>query len=225
MMTKTLAALLAVVALAAAPIASAAGGRTITVDGTGMVSTVPNEADFSFGVAVTAPTAKSALAACARRTNSMIAALSKAGVKPSDIQTAEITLSPNTNSDGTRIVNFSASNTVTVKTRAISKSGSIVDAAVAAGANTVDGPNLTTADQLALSQRALAAAVANARTKAQAIAAAAHVKLGAVMTVTENSSTGITYSPVPKASAAASTPVEPGTVQTEEDVTVTFAIS
>jgi uncharacterized protein len=219
-----IASLLALLALAAAPAAVGAGGRTITVDGTGTVSTVPNEADFTFGVDVTAPTAKAALSACAARTTSMIAALSKAGVKPSDIQTAEITLSPNTNSDGTRIVNFTASNTVTVKTRAIPKSGGIVDAAVAAGANTVDGPNLTTADQLALSQRALAAAVANARTKAQAIAAAARVRLGAVVTVTENSSTPVTFAPAPKAASNASTPVEPGTVQTEEDVTVTFAI-
>jgi len=216
---------LAVVALLGAPVAVAAGGRSITVEGTGTVSTVPNEADFSFGVAVTAPTAKAALSSCARRTTSMIAALLKAGVKQSDVQTAEITLSPNTNDAGTRIVNFTASNTVTVETRAISKSGGIVDAAVAAGANTVDGPNLTTADQLGLSRRALAAAVANARTKAQAIAAAAHVRLGAVLTVTENSSTPITYSPAPKAAANVSTPVEPGTVQTEEDVTVTFAIS
>jgi uncharacterized protein len=220
-----LVALISVLVLACAPAAGAAGGRTITVDGTGTVSTVPNEADFTFGVSVTASTAKAALSACAGRTSSMIAALSKAGVKPSDIQTAEITLSPNTNDAGTRIVNFTASNTVTVKTRAISRSGGIVDAAVAAGANTVDGPNLTTADQVALSSRALAAAVANARTKARAIAGAAHVRLGRVVTVTENSSTPITYAQAPKASSAASTPVEPGTVQTEEDVTVTFAIS
>jgi uncharacterized protein len=212
--------------LAWAPVAAhAAGGRTITVDGTGTVSTVPNEADFSFGVSATAPTAKAALSGCARRTSSMIAALSKAGVKPSDIQTAEIALSPNTNDAGTRIVNFTASNTVTVKTRAITTSGGIVDAAVAAGANTVDGPNLTTADQVALSQRALAAAVANARVKAQAIAKAAHVGLGRVLTVSESSSTPITYAPTPKTAANVSTPVEPGTVQTEEDVTVTFSIS
>lgn len=220
-----LAILMSLLLLACAPAAAAAGGRTITVDGTGTVSTVPNEADFSFGVSVTAPTAKAALGACARRTTSMIAALTKSGVKQSGIQTAEITLSPNTNSDGTRIVNFTASNTVTVKTRAISKSGGIVDAAVAAGANTVDGPNLTTADQVALSQRALAAAVANARLKAQAIATAAHVRLGRVLTVSENSSTPITYAPAPKAASNISTPVEAGTVQTEEDVTVTFSIS
>lgn len=217
--------LIALIVLAAAPAATAAGGRSITVDGTGIVSTVPNEADFTFGVSVTAPTAKSALSACARRTTSMIAALSKAGVKAPDVQTAEITLSPNTNDTGTRIVSFTASNSVTVKTRAISKSGGIVDAAVAAGANTVDGPNLTTADKAALSQRALAAAVTNARSKAQAIAAAAHVRLGRVLTVSETSSTPITFAPTAKAAANVSTPVEAGTVQTEEDVTVAFAIS
>ena len=111
-------------------------------------------------------------------------------------------------------------------TKAIAKSGSIVDAAVGAGANTVSGPSLTASDQVSLAQQALKAAVANARARAEAIAAAAHVGLGAVRSVTEVSSTPITFSPTPRAAGAlaTTTPVEAGTVQTEEDVTVVYAI-
>ncbi|HWE82032.1 MAG TPA: SIMPL domain-containing protein [Gaiellaceae bacterium] len=200
--------------------------RTITVNGTGIVTTVPDQAEFTFGVSVTATTAKTALAANARRMNSLIAAIEKQGIAERDIQTAEISLSPNTNDNGTKILDFTASNSVTVMTKAISKAGAIVDAAVAAGANTISGPTLTPSGQLGLERRALAAAVADARARALAIAAASHVKLGAVRTVTETSSSPVTYSPAPKeAAAAASTPVEAGTVQTEEDVTVTFAIA
>jgi uncharacterized protein YggE len=205
--------------------ATAANNRTITVEGTGVVTTVPNEADFTFGVSVTGATANAALRANAQRMTTVIAALKKLGIAPADIQTAQISLEPNTNDTGTKILNFTASNSVTVKTKAIAKSGGIVDAAVNAGANTVSGPNLTASDQVALTQRALKAAVANARARALAIASAAHVGLGAVLSVTESSSSPITYSPTVKASAAApSTPIEAGTVQTEEDVTVTYAI-
>ncbi len=218
--------LVPVAALLVSATASAAGGRSITVQGTGIVTTVPNEADFTFGVSVTAPTAKAALGANATRMNAVIAALRSQGVAAADLQTAEISLSPNTNDTGSRILDFTATNSVTVKTSSIARSGSIVDAAVGAGANTVSGPSLTVRDQVALTQRALRAAVANARARAQAIAGAAHVRLRAVLTVTEGSSSPITFSPAPKASAAAAgTPVQAGTVQTEEDVTVTFSIS
>jgi uncharacterized protein YggE len=214
--------------LVAAPSgALAAAGRSITVSGTGIVTTVPNEADFTFGVSVTAPTANAALEANARRMNVVIAAVKAQGVAPADIQTAEISLSPNTNQTGTEIVNFTADDSVTVTTKAIAKSGSIVDAAVRAGANTVSGPSLTASDQAALAEQALKAAVANARGRAEAIAAAAHVTLGPVQSVSEVSSTPITFSPAPKAAlgGATTTPVEPGTVQTEEDVTVIYDIA
>ena len=206
--------------------ASAAPARTITVNGIGIITSVPDQAEFSFGVTVTGQTANAALTANARQMNALVAAIRKQGIPDRDIQTAEISLSPNTNNNGTKILNFTASNSVTVMTKAIAKAGAIVDAAVAAGANTISGPTLTPSDQLSLERRALGAAIADARARALAIAAAAQVKLGAVQTVTEVSSSPVMFSPGLKASgAASSTPVEAGTVKTEEDVTVTFSIS
>lgn len=111
-----------------------------------------------------------------------------------------------------------------MKTKAIAKAGAIVDAAVGAGANLVSGPSLGPSGELVLQRRALKAAVADARARAQAIAQASHVRLGRVQSVSETSSSPITFSPSPKAAAASGTPVEPGSVQVEEDVTVTFAI-
>ncbi len=215
-------------ALAAATLGAgkaSAAPRTITVQGTGIVTTVPNEAQFSFGVSVTAPNAKAALTANARRMNALIAALKSLGIPPTAIQTAQISLTPNTNDNGTKILDFTASDSVSVTTKDVAKSGSIVDAAVAAGANLVSGPTLGPSDQLVLERRALKAAVGDAHARALAIAQAAHVKLGVIKTVTEVSSSPVTFSPSPKAASIASTPVEPGTVQTEEDVTVTYGIA
>lgn len=214
----------AAVAATAVSTATAAPQRTITVQGTGIVTAVPDEAQFTFGVSTTASTAKAALAGDAARMNRLIGALKSSGVAPADIQTAQISLSPNTNENGSRVLSFTASNSVTVKTKAVAKAGSIVDAAVGAGANLVSGPSLGPSDSRALQRRALKAAVADARGRALAIAQAAHVRLGAVQTVSETSSAPITFAPTPKAAAASTTPVEPGSVQVEEDVTVAFAI-
>src|SRR5262245_53494419 len=201
------------VAVAAGSTATAAPQRTITVQGTGIVTTVPDEAQFTFGVSTTASTAKAALGGNAARMNRLIAALKAGGIAPADIQTAQISLSPNTNENGSRVLSFTASNSVTVKTKAIATAGAIVDAAVGAGANLVSGPSLGPSDQRALQRRALKAAVADARGRALAIAQAARVRLGAVQTVSETSTTPITFAPSPKAAAASSTPVEPGSVQ------------
>ena len=150
-----------------------------------MVSTVPNEADFTFGVSVTAPTAKSALSACARRNDSMIAALSKAGVKAVRHPDGRDHALPEHERDGTRIVNFTASNSVTVMTRRDLEVGR--DRRRRRGRRREHRRRPEPDDRR--QGRALAAGArgrrANARSKAQAIAAAAHVRLGPVTTVSE----------------------------------------
>jgi uncharacterized protein YggE len=199
--------------------------RTITVSGTGIITTVPNQASFGFGVATTGRTAQQALSANATRMTAVIDALKQAGLSAAELQTAQISLTPNTNQNGTVILDFSASNSVTATTNDIGKAGPIVDAAVRAGANLVSGPNLTESDQLLLTRRALTAAIADAHARAATIASAAGVRLGAVQSVTEVSSTTPPFSPGVEAKASASTPVEAGTVQTEEDVTISYSIA
>lgn len=211
--------------LAAAARATAAVPRTITVQGTGVVTSVPNEAQFSFGVTTTGKTAKQALAANSARMSRVIEAIKGQGVRDADIRTSRISLTPTTNRDGTAIVGFSATNSVAVTSRKIATAGSIVDAAVGAGANLVGGPSLTRSDRRLLIRKALAAAVADARARAQAIASAAKVKLGRVRTVTEGSSSPVISAAPSVRAGSTTTPVEPGTVQTEENVTVTFDIS
>jgi len=204
---------------------ASASQRSITVSGTGIVTKVPNQAQFSFGVATTGGTAQAAISANDARMNAVIAALEKAGLRARDLQTAEISLTPNTDQSGTHIVNYSASNQVTATTGSIARSGSIIDAAVRAGANLASGPTLTESDQLQLERQALKAAVGDARARAEAVAGAAGVTLGAVESVTEVSNSTPVLPQYASAAATKGTPVEAGTLQTEEDVTVTFAIS
>jgi uncharacterized protein len=215
----------ALVTLVASPAGAsgAAAPRTITVNGTGIVTSVPNQADFTFGVSANATNATAALTANAKQMTQVIGVLKALGIAARNIQTAQISITPNTNQAGTTVVSYTATNSVTARTTSIATSGKIIDGVVHAGANLVGGPSLTASDQQALSRRALKAAIADARARAGVIAAAAHVTLGRVRSVTEASGGPITSGPV-AASKSAATPVEAGTVQTEADLTVTFDI-
>jgi uncharacterized protein YggE len=206
--------------------ATGAGGRTITVTGTGSVAVVPNRASFSFGVTTQGRTAAGALAENAAEMRKVIAALKGAGIAAADIQTQSVSLSPRYSQDGESIIGYTASNSVSATAKDIDRAGAIVDAAVAAGANQVSGPSLTRGDATALYRRALRAAVADARTKAVAIAAASRARLGAVRSVVEGSQ-GPTPVPLSAKAAAApdSTPIEPGTQRVEATVTVEFALA
>jgi uncharacterized protein YggE len=87
------------------------------------------------------------------------------------------------------------------------------------------GPSLSSSDQSKLYLQALQAAVADAREKAQTLAAASGRSLGKVATMAENGG----FAPVPLAQKAAAsdegTPVVAGPQETTATVTVTFALS
>ena len=126
---------------------SASNPRAITVNGTATVSSVPHEAQFTLGVSATAKTAVSATSANAAEMTRVIAVLKSNGVAPADIQTAQISLSPNENEAGTKVIGYTVTNNVTVNIRDLTKAGATIDAAVNAGANQVDGPTLTPTGQ------------------------------------------------------------------------------
>ena len=124
---------------------------------------------------------------------------------------------------GNRITGYQASNSVQV-TAPLGKAGDLVDTAVRAGANNVDGPNLDTADKSSLYDKALGKAFADAKGKAQAIASAAGLTLGAPVKVHEGGSTPVVYAEQAlRAAPSAATPVEAGTQQVQASVTVIYS--
>ena len=201
--------------------AAEAGG--ITVQGTASVTSVPDRAELSFGVESQGSSARAALSANAAEMRRVIAALKAAGV--TDVKTQYVSLSPRYN-DKSEAQGFVATNTVSATVKELAKAGAVIDAAVNAGANQVNGPSLSRGDQAELYRQALKAAVANARLNAQALASAANVSLGRVTAIAEG---GGAPQPQPFAAAdkamAESTPIEPGTQQTTANVTVTFSVS
>jgi hypothetical protein len=144
------------------------------------------------------------------------------GVPAASIQTSQVSLMPQLSQDGTTVIGYVASNTVSVKTD-IGKSGKLVDAAVNAGATGFGGPMLSRSDEDALYRDALKKAVDDSKTKAQALAEAAGLKLGGVQSVTEGSSSGPSIPMTSKLADSSSLPVEPGTQEIQATATVTYS--
>ena len=119
-------------------------------------------------------------------------------------------------------------NSVTAKVRDLAQVGAVIDAAVAAGANSVSGPSLSRDDQDHLYRDAMEDAVAKARLKATTLARAAGRSLGEIRSLSEETvgSGPIAYDGAAFAKAApGSTPIEAGTSEVTASVRVVFAIS
>ena len=203
--------------------ATSSTGSTITVTGNGTVDSTPDQASFDFGVTTNGATAAQALSSNSARARAIIDALKKAGIPSADIQTTQVSLWPQTSSNGKVITGYQASNSVNV-TAPLGKSGALVDAAVGAGANNVDGPTLDTAQKSALYNKALDSALSDAKQKAQAIAGAAGLTLGTVLKVHEGGqSTPVVYAEAALAGSKAMPPIEAGTQKIQASVTVTYS--
>jgi uncharacterized protein YggE len=203
--------------------ATLSSDSTITVSVNGTVDAKPDRAAFDFGVTTNGATAAEALSGNSSQAQAIIDALKKAGVVSSDIQTTQVSLWPQTSSNGLKITGYQASSSVNVSAP-LAKSGGLVDAAVGAGANHVDGPNLDTADTTSLYDQALTQALGKAQAKAKVIADAAGLTLGKVLKVNEGGQpTPIVYGAAPEAMAKAAPPIEPGTQQIQASVTVTYS--
>jgi hypothetical protein len=209
---------------------SSAGSATapahqISVNGNGSVEAVPDQVAFTFGVQTSAKTASAALSANAAAATKVIAALKAAGIAAKDIQTQQVSLSQRLSDDGQTLLGYNASSSVAATLPSITKAGEVIDGAVAAGADSVDGPALTLSNEKALEQKALASAVQDAKARAQALATAAGVSLGSIVAITESgASTPIPFASAKAADAAGTpVPVEPGTQEVQAFVSVTFA--
>lgn len=191
---------------------------SLTVSGQGVVLAVPDLAEISAGVETRAQTARAALQANAAAMERVIDALRAGG--GTDVTTQSVSLSTSFDDQG-RPNGFVASN-VASATVAFDKAGSLIDAAVAAGANTIYGPTPSRSDADALYRQALAKAVEDAAQRAAVLAKAAGRELGRVTTVSESGA-----APVPvfaKAAADASTPVVSGPQETTASVSVTYEL-
>ena len=167
--------------------AQAGGGvvRQITVVGTGETKAPPDRATIQLGVQSEAQTAQDALTDNSGKMTALINKLKELGVDPKDIQTSNFSVSPTYSSNGRTVTGYQVTNTVSVVIRDVAKAGDMLDKVVSAGANTIYGIAFSINDPKALQEAARNQAIADARTRAQAMAQAAGGTVGQVLTISE----------------------------------------
>lgn len=190
-MQTTLAAALAAAALfagqaAAQPEPPAPREQTIRVSGTGEARAKPDQVTADFGVETAGPSAQQAATENARRMEAVIAALVRAGVPRDRIETRDYNVYPDydprpeVEGGEPRVRGYRVLNTVVVTLHDIDLVGTAIDAALAAGANRVNGVRFGLRDPHAFRQRAIDDAVRRARADAEALAGALGLGLGMV---------------------------------------------
>jgi uncharacterized protein YggE len=208
----------------------------IVVSGEGVANAAPDIAMVSFGVTSQEETARAALTANNEAMAKVIAAMKEAGVEARDLQTSGFNIQPvwvyPKNNDGTeapRIVGYSVSNQLSLRIRDLSKLGELLDRAVTLGVNDDGGISFGNDKPDAIIATARTLAMKDAISRAETLAAAAGMRLGQIVEISEGSSRP---RPMPMAKArsfadavvAEAVPVEAGESSYSVSVQVTFEI-
>jgi uncharacterized protein YggE len=208
--------------------------RTISVSGTGQASAQPDVAVVTLGVSTEAEEAGEALAENSKQMTAVIAALKAGGVLSKDIRTQTIRLSPRyeqppRTAGGTQrpaeLVGFAANNVVEMRVRDLSTLGVLLDAAVKAGGNQIQGIRFEIEDPSKLLVQARDAAWADAQAKAMQLADLAKAELGVALTIQEFSRTPRPYEGARAITfdmPASAVPIEAGEQSIQIEVQVTW---
>ncbi|MDP9381394.1 MAG: SIMPL domain-containing protein [Chloroflexota bacterium] len=195
----------------------------ITVSAEGSVDAPPDTAYLNLGFTAENTSLQPARQEAAAKMSAVIEKIKQLGVAPKDIQTA----SYNIWRDQERGV-FVVSNDVRVVVRNVASASKLLDSAIAAGANNVQGVSFGIENRAALEAQAREKALQQARSKAAELARLGGVTLGGPVAISE----GVAM-PIPMYAADAATggagraessPIEPGQLAVNITVQVTYAI-
>ena len=206
--------------------------REISVQGRGVASGSPDEARVQLGVETRGADAARAVRENSDKVAAIRARLAGAGVAAKDVQTAQLSVTPQQPFDPqtgrpSGAPTYVVDHVLAVRVRAIETLGDVLGQSVAAGANQIQSVSFAVSDPSKLESEARAKAMAEARSRAEQLAQAAGAKLGAPLTITESA-----ILPVPRGevrmrmaeAAVAPLPVAAGELDVEIHVHVTYAI-
>jgi uncharacterized protein len=210
------------------PPMDAARPSTLNLGAYGEVRTAPDMATITLGVMTQGPTADAAMRANADRMGSMMAALRRQGIAERDIQTSGINLNAQyiyEQNQPPRLNGYQANNQVMIRVMDLARLGQALDAAVAAGANEVQGISFGLRNPATAEDEARRRAVSALQAKAGLYATALGGRVGRLVTLNE----GGGYSPPPPrpmpmaamariAGESAQTSVSPGEIVVRIDI-------
>lgn len=211
--------------------------RTVSVSGTGQISTQPDAALLTLGVETQAPDAGAALRQNSEQMNVLIETLTGSAIAAADIRTQAVRLQPQysqpeiqpaqppTGTVSAEIMGYIATNTVEVTVRDLATLGQLIDGAVQAGSNQIYGIDFTVSDPTAALDEARAAAWQDAQHKAEQLAELAGATLADVLSINEFSQTPLPLAQNMAAMGAADAlPIQPGLQQLQVSVQISWQL-
>ncbi len=232
MRTRLLAVLSALALVAPAAASADDTTPTLKLQGTGVAFVTPDVATLDIGVRSGSHLRASARSKANARTRNVVAAPVAGGVARTDIQTSGVRL------ERVRVGRrpfYLASNAIQVRVTPIATLGTLIDAATKAGADAVDGPSFDFSDPSAGRAEAARNALADARRRADDMAAAAGQRVTGVRSIVVDPGEGPSSFASDSASGAAASPtrrkdgqptvVAPGREQVEATVEVVYTLA
>ncbi len=210
--------------------------RTITVTGSGDTFGEPNMATIVLGVEQSSDSITDAYSNVNQTLDTIIQQLNELGVSSDDIQTSDLSIFTEqrppmpgeSGMQGEEQRSFRVMNRVNVIVRDLGMLEDVIDTAVNAGANNIFGLNFSIEDPSELEAQSRVQALQEARTRAQQIADALNVELGAVQTVVEEADSFVrpaAESAMMGRGGAGGAAIERGQLSVTVNVRVTFAIA
>jgi len=216
---------------------SGEGNSTISVSGTGIIKTEPNQAKVYLGVETQSRNVTEALEENSLKMQSIIKAIKKLGIPKDSIETTYFSVYPirDYEKSGEDIIGYRASNEITVELHDLDKIGAVIEEAMNAGANKVRRIEfgLTEDKKREVKNEALKEACKDARTKADTIASGLGLKITRIATARESGTYVAPYRtevfggeyamPVPTpAPKAISPPIELKEVKVSATIDITY---
>lgn len=238
-------ALLIVAALACLALAAPAKARqpeseprppVIVVSGNASLDVAPDQVEMNISIVTEGPQAQGAISENNRNAARVMEALQRKGLGDREATTGAFSVMPvytqrrpqDANDFVPRIAGYRVQNTIQVKTKQKALAGDLIQAAVEAGANSVDSVRFTLSDETEHRRRAISDAVRSAHADAVAAAAAAGVSLAGVRRMDVGHSGGGPRPMFARGMAdmvmAESVPMNPGDVTISANVTIEYLI-
>jgi uncharacterized protein len=195
--------------------------RWISVVASGEASVAPDLAVVSFAVTGSGKELAPTRDDVNKRSSKVLASIRELGVAEGDLNAPDVSIHPEYDyRKGQRLTGYRVVRQMTAKVRDLDRLGDVLDWLVSAGANEVQGAQMSASDPSAAEHEALRSAITSARAKAEALADAGGVRLGSLARIEEEAG-GAVPMPRMRMMAAAAMAEDAPTEVAAGDLTVT----
>ncbi len=205
----------------------------ITVNGSGEVLVPADAAIVSLGVSAVEHEVLAAQAKANEAIASIRAALISGGISETDINTDYINIYAMYDYSGGReeLTAYNANSTLAIRVNDIEKVGEVIDTAFGAGANTLNGISFSATDTSKAREKAMRAAVDDARAKVEILADAAGLRIFGIEDIREQGTyssdrgAGNFFKSEQTMGSSADTVVQAAKLSVSSSITVTFKVN